>query len=194
MKKNILGLAIATFTAMTASPSVIAETAGPNMDVNFTANLRETTCDMKLAGGVGSDTQQTLTIGDGNGQVRLDDVKAGTAAAKFKIIIIECPASLQSLKTTVRGSAAGYLPTGLKNLIDRSTGGTDFAAVEIARATAPEAPFKINSTIDAERLIWTSTEISNSEVELVATMRETQADRMLLGSFRTVATFEFSYE
>lgn len=59
--------------------------AAADLNVNFTANIRETTCDMKLVGGTGSDTQQTLTIGN-NGQVRLDDVKAGTANANFKIV------------------------------------------------------------------------------------------------------------
>ncbi|MDF3798543.1 fimbrial protein, partial [Enterobacter hormaechei] len=70
----------------------------------------------------------------------------------------------------------------------------DYAAVEIARASSPTAPFTINSTVDAERLVWTSTEIQNKEVPLVATMRETQANKMSLGDFQAVATFEFSYE
>ena len=95
------------------SGAALAE--GTNLDVNFTANIRETTCDMKLVGGEGSDTQQTLKIG--GGQVRLDDVKAGTANANFKIVIVECPASLTSLKTTVSGTRSGYLFSGLVNSI-----------------------------------------------------------------------------
>lgn len=49
------------------SGSALAE--GTNLDVNFTANIRETTCDMKLMGGTGSDTDQTLLIGNGGGCV-----------------------------------------------------------------------------------------------------------------------------
>lgn len=106
-------------TMLALSGAALAE--GTNLDVNFTANIRETTCDMKLVGGEGSDTQQTLKIG--GGQVRLDDVKAGTANANFKIVIVECPASLTSLKTTVSGTRSGYLFSGLVNSILKTAGG-----------------------------------------------------------------------
>ncbi|MGM8407417.1 fimbrial protein, partial [Enterobacter hormaechei subsp. steigerwaltii] len=107
MKKNLYSLSVVAVTMLALSGSALAE--GTNLDVNFTANIRETTCDMKLVGGTGSDVQQTLLLGK-NGQVRLDDAKAGTANANFKIVIVECPASLTSLKTTVRGTPSGYLP------------------------------------------------------------------------------------
>lgn len=190
MKKN-LKLSVVAMTMLALSGSALAN--GTNLDVNFTANIRETTCDMKLVGGTGSDTQQTLTIGS-NSQVRIDDVKAGTANANFKIVIVECPASLTSLKTTVKGSPSGYLTTGLVNQITKANGGADYSAVEIARADTPLAPFTINSTVDTERLVWTATEIQNKEVPLVATLRETQTNKMTIGNFQAVATFEFSYE
>ena len=119
MKKN-LKLSVVAMTMLALSGSALAN--GTNLDVNFTANIRETTCDMKLVGGTGSDTQQTLTIGS-NSQVRIDDVKAGTANANFKIVIVECPSSLTSLKTTVKGTASGLLPTGLTNQITGPNGG-----------------------------------------------------------------------
>lgn len=191
MKKNLFSLSIVATTVLALSGSAFAE--GTNLDVNFTANIRETTCDMKLVGGTGSDTQQTLTIGN-NGQVRIDDVKAGTANANFKIVIVECPSSLTSLKTTVSGTKSGYLFSGLVNQIQKANGGADYAAVEIARASAPSAPFIINSDNDAERLVWSPTEIQNKEVPLVATLRETKANSMTIGDFQAVATFEFSYE
>ncbi|HDR2759325.1 TPA: fimbrial protein [Enterobacter mori] len=191
MKKNLFSLSIVATTMLALSGSALAE--GTNLDVNFTANIRETTCDMKLVGGTGSDTQQTLTIGN-NGQVRIDDVKAGTANANFKIVIVECPAFLTSLKTTVKGTASGILPTGLTNQITGPNGGSDYAAVEIARESTPTAPFTINSTTDTQRLVWTPTEIENKEVPLVATLRETKANSMTIGDFQAVATFEFSYE
>ncbi|HGA2726312.1 TPA: fimbrial protein [Enterobacter hormaechei] len=191
MRKNHFSLTIVAMTMLALSGPALAE--GTNLDVNFTANIRETTCDMKLVGGTGTDTKQTLTIGN-NGQVRIDDVKAGTASANFKIVIVECPGSLKTLKTTVKGNAAGYLLTAIKNGIDKSNGGADYAGVEFARASAQNAPFKINSTVDAERLVWTPDEIRNQEVPLIATIRETRADMMTTGDFESVATFEFSYE
>jgi len=189
-EKNLYSLSAVAMTMLALSGAALAE--GTNLDVNFTANIRETTCDMKLVGGEGSDTQQTLKIG--GGQVRLDDVKAGTANANFKIVIVECPASLTSLKTTVSGTRSGYLFSGLVNSILKTAGGADYSAVEIARASTPDAPFIINSKDDSERLVWTPTEIQNKEVQLVATLRETKANSMTVGDFQAVATFEFSYE
>lgn len=189
MKKERCGYSLIALAMLAMTGSA----AATDLNVNFTANIRETTCDMKLVGGEGSDTQQTLTLGT-NGQVRLDDVKAGTANAAFKIVMVECPASLTSLKTTVKGTKSGYLASGLVNQIAKTNGGADYSAAEIARADAPDAPFIINSTVDAERLVWSPTEIQNKEVNLVATLRETKANSMTIGDFQTVATFEFSYE
>jgi type 1 fimbria pilin len=187
MKKQHCGYSLFALTMLATSASAT------DLNVNFTANIRETTCDMKLEGGTGSDTQQTLTIGN-SGQVRLDDVKAGNASANFKIILVECPSSLKTLKTTVKGTASGVMPTGLANQITTASGGADYSAVEIARVSAPTAPFKINSTVDTERLVWSATEIQNKEVPLIATVRETKAGSMTIGDFQAVATFEFSYE
>ena len=188
MKKQRCGYSLIALAML----AMTGHAAATDLNVNFTANIRETTCDMKLVGGEGSDTQQTLTLGT-NGQVRLDDVKAGTANAAFKIVMVECPASLTSLKTTVKGTKSGYLASGLVNQIAKTNGGADFSAAEIARADAPDAPFIVNSTLDAERLVWSPSEIQNKEVNLVATLRETKENSMTIGDFQSVATFEFSY-
>lgn len=190
MKKNLLGLSIVAITTLALSGSALAD--GTNLDINFTANIRETTCDMKLVGGTGSDTQQTLTLGN-NGQVRIDDVRARSVSATFKIAIVECPSSLKSLKTTLKGKKGSYSTSGLVNQLI-SSGGANFSAVEIARESAPQAPFDVNSTADAKRLVWTPEEIANKEVQLVATMFETQPNQLTIGAFQTVATFEFTYE
>lgn len=189
MKKQRCGYSLIALAILAITGSASAA----DLNVNFTANIRETTCDMKLVGGEGSDTQQTLTIGN-NGQVRIDDVKAGTANAAFKLVIIECPSSLTSLKTTIKGTKSADLPSGIMNQTPTTSGGADFSAVEIARADAPDAPFIINSTVDAERLVWKREDIDNKEVPLVATLRETKTDSMTIGDFQAVATFEFIYE
>jgi len=190
MKKNLFSLSIVATTMLALSGSALAE--GTNLDVNFTANIRETTCDMKLVGGTGSDTQQTLTLGN-NGQVRLEDVRARNVTATFKIAIVECPSSLKSLKTSINGKKGSYSATGLVNQLI-SSGGANFSAIEIARESTPDAPFYVNSTADANRLVWTQEEIANKEVQLIATMFETQANELTIGAFQTVATFVFTYE
>ena len=86
MKKNLFSMSVIALTTLTSLGTANAT----DLNVTFTANLLETTCNMKLVGGTGSDTEQTLKIGDSNGQVRLDAVKAGTATANFKIEIVEC--------------------------------------------------------------------------------------------------------
>lgn len=187
MKKNLLGLSVVAITTL-----ALSGTANSNdININFTANIRETTCDMKLVGGSGTDTQQTLKIGDSEGKVRIDQVRAGNATASFKLMIVECPSTLTALKTTVKGTQSGYIPTVIAN---RIKGGADYAGVSIARASAPTAPFTINSTNDNERLVWSQDEINNKEVPLVATLRETSNNQLTTGAFEALATFEFVYE
>lgn len=188
MKKQHCGYSLIALSLLAMSGAA----AATDLNVNFTANIRETTCDMKLVGGDGSDTAQTLTLGN-NGQARIDDIRAGNVTAKFKIAIIDCPSSLRSLKTTVKGSQAGYLKTGLVNQLT-GAGSASYSAVEIARESAPTAPFTVNATDDSKRLVWTSEEITNKEVPLIATLRETYADGLTIGQFQTVGTFEFTYE
>lgn len=47
------------------------ETHADNLDITFTANIRDTTCDMKIEGGSGDGTSNVIPIGT-NGKVRLD--------------------------------------------------------------------------------------------------------------------------
>ncbi|HCM1914416.1 TPA: fimbrial protein [Salmonella enterica subsp. salamae serovar 28:r:e,n,z15] len=193
--KKRLSPTIAVFTSFVMLGS--AHAAGENLNTNFTANVRETTCDMKLTGGTGSDTRQTMTIqipGKVNSWIPLADAQAGKALATFKLVIVECPTSLASLKVTVKGTPSGILKTGLTNQIAKTEGGADYAAVEIARTSATSKPFTINSEVDTERLVWTSAEIDKKEVALTATLRETKASSMTIGKFKSIATFEFSYE
>ena len=149
---------------------------------------------MKLVCGTGSDTEQTLKIGDSEGKCRIDQVQAGNATANFKLMIVECPSGLKSLKTTVKGTKSADLTSGIANRIVKASGGAENTAVSIARASATSTPFIINSTNDSERLVWTTNEISAKEVPLVASLRETKTNQMTTGTFEALATFEFSYE
>ncbi|MBR7315261.1 fimbrial protein, partial [Klebsiella pneumoniae] len=50
MKKNHCGYSLIALAMLAMSGSA----AAADLNVNFTANIRETTCDMKLVGGTGS--------------------------------------------------------------------------------------------------------------------------------------------
>lgn len=86
MKRNRLSLPIAALAVMAASGSALAANS-TNLDVNFTATILETTCNMKLVGGTGSDTVQELIIGNSSGEVRIDDVRA---EQQRQILISDC--------------------------------------------------------------------------------------------------------
>ncbi|HCM1914414.1 TPA: fimbrial protein [Salmonella enterica subsp. salamae serovar 28:r:e,n,z15] len=189
MKKNRLSLVIAALVAMTSSGTALAV----DLNVNFTANVRETTCDMKLVGGVGTDTEQSLQIGSDTG-IRIADLGSSAASANFSLAIVECPASLTSLKTTIKGSKSGQLPSGIINSLAKGTGVADYIAVTIARSSEPTKAFVINSTTDAERLVWTKDEIGAGTVPLIATMKATDINQVKTGTYEGIATFEFSYE
>ena len=107
--------------------------------------------------------------------------------------ITECPESLQSLKTTISGTKSGYKETVIINGATTADA-ADSLGIAIARASATDAPFIINAGADDGRLIWTSQEIKNKEVPLVATLVETQAGQGATGTFSALATFNFTYE
>ncbi|WP_148243599.1 fimbrial protein [Enterobacter asburiae] len=191
MKKTIALTRLAAFLALTVSSQTFA--AGANLDVTFTATLRETTCDMKIEGGTGDGKANIIPIGAG-GKTSLADITSGSdsATTAFKLKIIECPSSLAGLKTTVSGTASTDLATAIMNAA--ATNMAEYMGVSIARASAPMTPFTINATEDAKRLVWSPQEISSQEVALVARLVETKTDQATTGDFSAIATFNFEYQ
>ncbi|PLR38824.1 fimbrial protein [Chimaeribacter californicus] len=186
--------------ACRAVPLALLVTGGlaqaQDVEVVFKANIMETTCEMKITGGTGDGLNNTLKIGPG-GKVGLDKLIAGNtdAAATFTLDIVGCPGSLKSLKTSVNGAASGYLATAIRNNVAVGEGGADYVGVSIARTSAPDKPFTINSLNDGERLVWTDAEIKqDKKVNLTARLTETQANRATTGQFSAMATFAFTYE
>lgn len=165
--------------------------AADNLNLTFSANIRETTCDIKIEGGIDNGTSNTITLGT-DGKSRVDHVAKGEVNTPFKLVISECPSSLSALKTEVSGTSA--TKTALANSIDAVAGGAANVGLTIARASVPESPFEINSVDDSKRLVWSPEEISNKEVELLATLVETKTDSAGTGTFETLATFNFTYE
>jgi len=166
--------------------------AADNLDVTFSANIRETTCDIKIDGGTGDGTSNTITLGT-DGKARVDDIANGAVKFPFRLVITECPSSLTALKTVVSGTASD-VKTALANSVTVPEGGAGNVALAISRADAPEVPFEINATDDSKRLVWTSSEINSKEVDLLATLIETKTDGAMTGQFSTLATFNFTYE
>lgn len=166
--------------------------AAENLDVTFSANIRETTCDIKINGGTGDGTNNTITLGT-NGKTRVDYIAGGTINSAFKLVINECPSSLSALKTSINGTAS-TVSTALANSIVKASGGAEHVGLSIARTSALASPFEINSTDDSKRLVWTQDEIANKEVNLTASLVETQANSATTGDFQTLATFNFTYE
>ncbi|KIF94798.1 fimbrial protein [Enterobacter cloacae] len=169
------------------------ETHADNLDITFTANIRDTTCDMKIEGGSGDGTSNVIPIGT-NGKVRLDYIilKNAKATTNFKLKMVSCPPSLASLKTTISGSASP-LTTAIKNSLS-GDGSAENIGVAISRTATPNTPFVINSSTDTQRLVWSSGEISAGEVPLLATLVETANGQGTTGNFSGIATFNFTYE
>ncbi|WP_413595525.1 fimbrial protein [Citrobacter youngae] len=163
-----------------------------NLDLTFTATLRETTCDMPLEGGSGDGTNNIIPIGSG-GITQLDKIINADSAATttFKLKIVDCPSSLTKLKTTITGTASS-IQTAISNSATNNAASN--VGVSIARVSTPDQPFEINATDDAKSLLWTSSEISAQEVPLVAQLMETATGKGTTGIFSATATFNFEYE
>ncbi|MEG5635211.1 fimbrial protein [Enterobacter bugandensis] len=173
--------------------SAQAMAGSTSLDVTFTATLRETTCDMAIEGGTGNGQDNIIPIGAG-GRTSLADVTSGadTASTTFKLKILECPDSLAGLKTTITGDQSADMVTAIANAASAAPAAN--MGVSIARASASTAPFTINSTADAERLVWTGGEIGGQEVSLIARLVETKTGEATTGNFSARATFNFEYQ
>ncbi|MFP2237956.1 fimbrial protein [Pseudescherichia vulneris] len=173
------------------SPSLLF---AQNVDVKFTASIRETTCDMRITGGSGDATNYIIPIGSG-GKTSLDKIISADASASkpFTLDIVTCPSSITRLKTTVSGTSSSYLNTALTNNLS-GAGAATYLGATISRSGGGD-PFVINSTSDATRLVWTSAEINSKSVGLVAKIVPTYGnDKATPGAFSATATFNFTYE
>ncbi|EFE05615.1 fimbrial protein [Citrobacter youngae] len=164
-------------------------------NVYFVATIKSSTCQMSLEGGTaGGGDSYTIPVGS-NGKVGAIDIINGTenAMANFSLDIIECDDGISKINVTVSGTPSSTVSTALKNNHDVNAGGAENVGLTIARQSAMDSPFVINSTLDSERLVWTATEISNKAVPLVARLVKT-SDKITAGDFSTIATFNFTYE
>ena len=167
-----------------------------NIDVNFTATIRETTCDMRITGGTGDGKNNTIPIGGSGGKTSLDKIisEDASVSAPFSLDIITCPSSMSTLKTTVSGTQSNYNNKAITNGLT-GTGASTFVGVTLSRSSGGDA-FTINATDDPHRIVWTNDEIKNKKkVDLVAQLVPTYGgDKTTPGDFSAVATFNFTYD
>lgn len=161
-----------------------------SLNVTFSANILETTCNMQLTGGTGDGSNNTYVIGDANGKVGLDDIlnKTDDAKVNFSLKATECPSSLSSIKTSINGSSTS-VNTIIKNTLADS--GANWTGISIARSSAPDAPFIVNTS---GALAWTSAEINAGKVDLLARIEATNSSKATTGAFQADVTFNFTYE
>lgn len=169
------------------------------LDLTFQANIRETTCDMYISGGSASGetaSSTNITIGP-SGQVRLDEIINGTTGsgnntATFALNIKECPPGLANIKTKLTATAASPSTVAIKNTA--SSGAAANIGVTISRQDTPATPFVINSTTDAEMLIWTPADITAKKVDLLSRLVLVGTDITgATGNYTGTATFNFTY-
>lgn len=180
---------------------IIAGGIAPNicsalsLSVYFLATIKSSTCQMSLEGGTadGGDNY-TIPVGN-NGKVGAMDILNGTAnaTANFSLKIIECDDGISKINVTINGTPSSTISTALQNSHDANAGGAENVGLTIARQSAANSPFVVNSTTDSERLVWTASEISNKTVPLIARLIKT-SDKITAGDFSTIATFSFTYE
>lgn len=162
-----------------------------SLNVTFSANILETTCNMQLTGGTGDGSNNTYVIGDANGKVGLDDIlnKTDDAKVNFSLKATECPSSLSSIKTSINGTVSSYMDTVIVN--SASSGGSSYVGIALARASAPDSFFKVNTS---GALAWTSAEINAGKVDLLARIEATNSSKATTGAFQADVTFNFTYE
>lgn len=170
----------------------VKPTIAQNLIVNFDATIQEPTCNVYIAAstdgsGAGSSAEIKFNA------VQLDKILSKDVSARqvFSLKMDSCSAGLTRLVTTIK------TPVTLMNsqAIGNSQSGAGSAqniGVTLARESAPDALFTLNSTTDEQRLVWSSTEIEAQVVALRATLVSDAG--ATLGSYSGTATFETTYE
>lgn len=162
------------------SPSVFAT----DVDVDFTATVKATTCNITLTSLNGSNVvdngndSYTLIIPN----MGLDKIvnKASQSEANFKLVASGCSSGISWIDTTMTGNQSGstslIIPQSSDSSSTTSNIGMGFKRLE----TSGDTFLKPNS---AEYIRWKTTEISTSGLEMTVALRETTPDRAYPGNF-----------
>ncbi|HFS5793933.1 TPA: fimbrial protein [Citrobacter werkmanii] len=166
-----------------------------DLSLDFVANIKAATCDMTLQGGSSSDELSYIFTLGNNGKVGAMDIinHLDNATTDFSINIVDCSTGVSKIYVSITGTSVSGVDTALANDLRGSDGGAENIGLTIARQSAPDTSFVINSTASDSSLVWTHAEISSGTVPLVARLVST-ADKISSGNFSAIATFNFSYE
>ena len=188
MKRNKRFLAASIFAVIFPLASQ-AET----LNIDFTATVLATTCNMTIAALDGSsisgdDTSgYKLTMGD----IGMDKIinKSAESQKIFKFVASNCAGSLTSITTALATSASAS-----GNFIKNESTAT-------GAATNVGMGFKRKSTSDETYLTpgsgsitWTTEERTNNAVEMTVALRELTNGAGTIGAFSSKATFTFTYQ
>lgn len=187
MKMKYISVQISVLVMALSAATVFAQ----DVAIDFTATILVPSCDIRINGGTGDNN--TIAIGNG-GKTSLDKILAGDSSAStpFSLEIISCSGPVSSLQTTINASQSATVSSAIDN--DYSADDSaPFTGVQISRASGGK-PFVINSTSDAERLVWTASEISNKRVDLKAQLISTDPAQSAPGIYRSSAQFVITYE
>lgn len=167
-----------------------------NITVNFTATIKETTCEMtvtpvdgaNISGDAASDNYYldlpTMGVSDIANKTSLTE-------ASFKLKPLNCNNYVSTMSMTISGKHSGYTDS---LLVDDSSlaNGASYIGVGFRRRdnTDESQQFKVDGST---RINWTNDEIANG-LDLTTMIRQTTAQHnMIPGEIQTKATFVFTY-
>ncbi|TGB96470.1 fimbrial protein [Escherichia sp. E2748] len=181
---------IATLMGILLSPSVLAT----DINVEFTATVRATTCNITLTGNnVTNDGNNNYTLRIPN--MGLDKIanKTTESQADFKLVASGCSSGISWIDTTLTGNASSSSPKLIIPLSGDTNSTTSYIGMGFKRRNTDDATFlKPNS---AEKIRWDTGEIpSDKGLEMTVALRETSQGAGVPGNFRALATFNFIYQ
>lgn len=183
------------------SPSALADpVVGGSVDVTFTATVADTTCVINVVGGSGDGKNQTVVIGDSNGEVPIEAVINGDSAAtaSFSLQASECPAAgTPNFFTTIQADSDLTAANMLLNEAEGPTAAQGLG-ISLSRADSPDTPLPLNQKLSYGDLGWQvlikDNFMQSVEARMVAKIAATAAaSSARAGSVQASAVFHFDY-
>ncbi|CAD7560755.1 Fimbrial protein YadM [Citrobacter europaeus] len=163
------------------------------VNVDFTATVLGTTCNMTIAALDGSSVSGDatngfkLTVGD----VGLDKIvkKSAESQKNFKFVSSECAGSMTNIATSLATSASAS-GNFIKNE-SAETGAATNIGMGFKRKSASGETYL---TPGSGTLNWTPEERTNNALEMTVALRELTDGAGTTGAFSAKATFTFTYQ
>ncbi|HEI2545536.1 TPA: fimbrial protein [Escherichia coli] len=183
---------LAILMGLLLSPSTFAE----DINVDFTATVKATTCNITLTALNGS---SITNDGNDNYTLRIPNIgldkianSAAVAQADFKLVASGCSSGISWIDTTLSGNKSNSSPKLIIPLASDTSATTSYIGMGMKRLGADDSTFLEPNS--AEKVRWSLTEINTSGLAMTVALRETAAGQGVPGSFRAKATFNFIYE